>query len=682
MPRSRSRKSNTRRTPRAHPRGVLELCAAGYGFVQTAEGEFYISASKTADAFDGDLVEVARLGSSRRAPHREGARGGDRPAARVVRVLARAHEFVVGRYEVADPFGVVIPEDPRIRHDIFTVRRDAPHVRDGDIVRVRMTAYPTRHEPAQGVVEEVLGHEGDVGIDVELIVARHKLETRFSAAALEQAHALAHDAACALDDARYRDLTGRTVFTIDPDDAKDFDDALSIECLDDGSMRLGVHIADVSHYVPWATPIDIQARRRCTSVYLVDRVIAMLPEELSNDICSLRPNELRRAMSVDMTVDAAGAVHHAEVYPSVIRSRARLTYTQAQECLDARLRGDTDAAAGALPVASDACAEDIASRIERLHAAAQALHAARIARGGMDFESVEAKVRLDETGRPYDVDLRTKTDATSLVEEAMIAANEAVARFLRDSKTACIYRVHEAPTKADMAQLKPILQEFGYDRHVSLSALASADPKAIQRVLSHARGRREEFLVSSLLVRSMKRAVYRDVCERHFGLASDAYAHFTSPIRRYPDLMVHRLVKTALFGRTQETSAIEHALAAIAEHASSAERTAEEAARESQELKLYELLLQHVGEEAEGMISGVAASGFFVRLENTAEGFVSLAGREEYFVLDSLRRTLAGSDSMVVYRLGMRVRVRIAAVYPYERRADFKLMERRLRASR
>lgn len=676
MPRSRSRKSNTRRTPRAHPRGVLELCGAGYGFVQTAEGEFYIPASKTADAFDGDLVEVARVGSSSRSSHKESIRSSEKPPARVVRVLSRAHEFIVGRYEVADPFGVVVPEDPRIRHDIFTLRRDAPHVQDGDIVRVRMTAYPSRHEPAQGVVEEVLGHAGDAGIDVELIVARHKLETRFSAASLEQAAQVLHDAERALTDARYRDLTGRTVFTVDPDDAKDFDDALSIERLEDGSMLLGVHIADVSHYVEWGSPIDLQARRRGTSVYLVDRVIPMLPESLSNDVCSLRPGELRRTMSVDLKVSASGEVLHVDIYPSVIESSARLTYGQAQECIDALRRGDESSAAKAAGVSSDVLATDIAACIGALDETARRLHAARIARGGMDFESVEAKVRLDVLGRPVSVDLRTKTDATALVEEAMIAANEAVARFLRDAKVANIYRVHEAPTKSDMAQLKPILQEFGYDGHVSLDAFSSADPRAIQRVLAYARGRREEFLVSSLLVRSMKRATYRDVCERHFGLASDAYSHFTSPIRRYPDLMVHRMVKTALFGRSQETSAEEHAMAAIAEHSSAAERTAEEAARESQELKLYELLQQQIGRIAEGIISGVTASGFFVRLENTAEGFVSLGGREEYFMLDPVRRMLTGSDTLAVYRLGMRVRVRINAVYPYERRADFKLVAR------
>ncbi|MDO4442617.1 MAG: RNB domain-containing ribonuclease [Slackia sp.] len=338
MPRSRSRKTNTRRTPRTHPRGVLEVCGSGYGFVQTAEGEFYVPASKIADAFDGDFVEVARVGSSSRS----GARGqavSERPVARVVRVISRAHEFVVGRYEVAEPFGVVVPEDPRIRHDVFTLRREAPHVQDGDIVRVRMTAYPSRHEPAQGVVEEVLGHAGDSGIDVELIIARHKLETHFPAAALEQARAMEHDASSALCDSRYRDLTNRVVFTIDPDDAKDFDDALSLERFDDGSFVLGVHIADVSHYVPWSSAIDATARRRATSVYLVDRVIPMLPEELSNDICSLKPGELRRVMSVDMRIAADGSVGghlsfgHSFSRPSDVRPGAGMS-----RCPKARAR--------------------------------------------------------------------------------------------------------------------------------------------------------------------------------------------------------------------------------------------------------------------------------------------------------------------------------------------------------
>ena len=740
MPHSRTRKSKARRTPKAHPRGVLELTGAGYGFVQTSEGEFFIPASKTADAFDGDLVEVSHL------PHgHEGGRAfavsGGRPPARVVRVLARAHETVVGRYEVAEPFGVVVPEDPRIKHDIFTLRRDAPHVQDGDIVRVRMTVYPSRREPAQGVVEEVLGHSGDSGVDVELVIARHKLETRFSDAALEEVRDARVDAQGALASGRYRDYSDRVVFTVDPDDAKDFDDALSLDCvilpgaalagstathassgdaasacgaqeslagegpqgrrcstkaaehsgfarvfagsLADGAKlvargdalwRLGVHIADVSHYVPWGASVDLNARRRATSVYLVDRVLPMLPEKLSNDVCSLKPHEERRAMSVDLFLDAQGRVVDMDASPSVIRSRARLAYGWVQHALEAQREGEHDAALACIKEAAGPASEAVLERLVHLDEIAHKLHAARIARGGMDFESEEAKVRLDAQGRPVSVDVRVKTDATSLVEEAMIAANEAVARYLRDAKVSSIYRVHDAPSSTDLVDLKPILQEFGYDKRVSMTRFCSGDPFAIQEVLAAAQGRREEYLVSSLIVRAMRRAVYRDACGPHFGLASEAYTHFTSPIRRYPDLMVHRMLKCALFGRSEETSAIEAAMNQIAQHSSEAERTAEAAARESQELKLYELLEQHVGEEADGIVSGVVSAGFFVRLADTTEGFVALRAAGEYWMLDAQRRTLTGSDSGGVIRLGMRVRVRIKDVRPLERRADFILV--------
>lgn len=740
MPHSRTRKSKARRTPKAHPRGVLELTGAGYGFVQTSEGEFFIPASKTADAFDGDLVEVSHL------PHgHEGGRAfavsGGRPPARVVRVLARAHETVVGRYEVAEPFGVVVPEDPRIKHDIFTLRRDAPHVQDGDIVRVRMTVYPSRREPAQGVVEEVLGHSGDSGVDVELVIARHKLETRFSDAALEEVRDVRVDAQGALASGRYRDYSDRVVFTVDPDDAKDFDDALSLDCvilpsaalagstathassddaasacgaqeslvgedpkrrrcsaeatehngfgrvfagsLADGAKlvargdalwRLGVHIADVSHYVPWGASVDLNARRRATSVYLVDRVLPMLPEKLSNDVCSLKPHEERRAVSVDLFLDAQGRVVDMDASPSVIRSRARLAYGWVQHALEAQREGEHDAALACIKEAAGPASEAVLERLVHLDEIAHKLHAARIARGGMDFESEEAKVRLDAQGRPVSVDVRVKTDATSLVEEAMIAANEAVARYLRDAKVSSIYRVHDAPSPTDLVDLKPILQEFGYDKRVSMTRFCSGDPFAIQEVLAAAQGRREEYLVSSLIVRAMRRAVYRDACGPHFGLASEAYTHFTSPIRRYPDLMVHRMLKCALFGRSEETSAIEAAMNQIAQHSSEAERTAEAAARESQELKLYELLEQHVGEEADGIVSGVVSAGFFVRLADTTEGFVALRAAGEYWMLDAQRRTLTGSDSGGVVRLGMRVRVRIKDVRPLERRADFILV--------
>lgn len=699
MPHSRSRRFKARRAAKANPRGVIELTGAGYGFVQTAEGGFFVPSSKTADAFDGDFVEVVRMSSASRGRESHSVSGG-LPAARVVRVLGRAHETIVGRYEIAEPFGVVVPEDPRIKHDIFTLRREAPFAQEGDIVRVRITVYPSRREPAQGVVEEVLGHEGDAGVDVELVIARHKLETRFSEAAIAEAKAARVDAEGALFSEGYRDCTNRIVFTIDPDDARDFDDALSLDVVakdgtvlsssggsDDAWMdavdsiargealwRLGVHIADVSHYVPWDSPLDHDARRRATSVYLVDRVIPMLPEELSNDVCSLRPRRERRTFSVDMYLDAKARIVRADAFPSVIQSRARLTYGQVQRSLDALRCGDRIGACDALRDATEGDFIAVSQRIVGLDAIARMLHAMRIEHGGMDFEGEEARVRLDSDGHPLSVEVRVKTDATSLVEEAMIAANEAVARILRDAKAKSIYRVHEPPSPADLSDLIPILQEFGYGEESTLSRFASGDPFAIQNVLALARGRREENLVSSLVVRAMKRAVYRDSCERHFGLASDAYVHFTSPIRRYPDLMVHRALKRVLFGRDESSSAVEASTAAIAAHSSEAERVAETAARESQELKLYELLEQRVGQEEDGIVSGVASSGFFVRLTDTCEGFVSLRGEGEYWILDARRRLLTGSDSGSEVRLGMGVRVRIKDVRPLERRADFQLV--------
>ena len=679
MPRS---KNHTRRVARSRPRGIMQLNPEGYGFVRTSEGEFFVPHAKLGGAFDGDLVEVAPLpaNASKGRSHEGfgGGRYGHKPAARVVSVIERAHEVVVGRFEAAEPFGVVVPLDPHIPYDIFTQLSEAPDVEDGAIVRVRIAQFPSRNSAATGHIEEVLEHVDGLDEGVDAVVARHKFETAFSDAALAEAHGASIDEVGALASG-YRDLRERFVFTIDPDDARDFDDALSIEQVkDQGRLlwRIGVHIADVSHYVEWGSALDLAARRRATSVYLVDRVLPMLPEALSNDVCSLRPHEERRAMSVEMLIDEKGSVRDARITPSVIKSKARLTYGAVQVSIDALQAGDFRAAVAALRPMAGAFAEDIAQSIGVLHEIAQALHANRVRRGGMDFESEEAKVRLNDEGVPVSVAIRRKTDATALVEEAMIAANEAVARYLRDAGIPSIFRVHEPPSSGDLAELVPILQEFGYDRHVSLANFKAGDPFAIQQVLSFARGRSEEFLVSSLVVRAMKRAVYVDSCEGHFGLASTAYTHFTSPIRRYPDLMVHRMLKVALFGRTGETSGLESALARIADHASTAERTAEEAARESQELKLFELLEQRIGDEADGMISGVMAQGFFVRLADTCEGFVSLRDTGEYFVLDAARRVLFGSDSGVVYRLGTKVRVRISSVYPYARRADFDLVRR------
>ena len=672
MPRSRA---HTRRPAKSNPRGQLSVQKGGFAFVQTAEGEFFVPASKLGGAFDGDTVEIARLpkerGRDAGGRTRLDETNGHARAARVVRVIARAHDCVIGRYEIAEPFGVVVPDDERIPYDIFTERRANPDIADGAIVRVRITAYPTRNSAATGVIEEVMGAEDDERIPIDLIVARYKLETAFSQASLDQVAAADVDVAGALASG-YTDLRERFLFTVDPTDARDFDDAVSWEDLGDAGeghrYRIGVHIADVSHYVPWGSSVDLDARRRATSVYLVDRVIPMLPEGLSNELCSLKPQVDRRAMTVDMVVDSAGAAQSVKVYPSVIRSRARLTYDQALELLEGA--GD-----GALGVDA-ALATELARQLAGLDHFARVRREKRESRGGLDFETVEAKVALDAEGAPVRINLRRKTAATSLIEEAMIAANEAVAERLQSLGLPCLYRVHEQPAYENLKALVPVFEEFDWFKRINQYAFAAGNPHAVAAALQFSAGRPEELLVSTLVLRAMKRAAYAPQCAIHYGLASECYCHFTSPIRRYPDLVVHRMLKAAAFGKGEKFDQEASALSWIAEHSSEMERTAEKAAADSQDVKIVELMEQSVGQTFSAYIAGVASYGLFVRLENTAQGLVSTDNMgDEYYALDPIRHVLTGSDTGKTYRLGQHVAVMLVRADHRVRQLDFKLVE-------
>ncbi len=659
----RTRK-HTRRRPRSNPHGVLVVHGGTFGFVCTAEGEYFIPESKMAGAFDGDLVEIAPL------PARGATKGSDkeRPAARVLRVIDRAHDTVIGRYEVAEPFGVVVPEDANIPYDIFTMRADFPDVPDGALVRVRMTTFPSRHEAACGVIEEVLGIAEESTVSVEAIIARNKLETSFSDGALAEARSCELDETGALASG-YRDLRDRFVFTIDPADAKDFDDALSLEAADDflgagARWRLGVHIADVAHYVPWNSSIDLDARRRATSVYLVDRVIPMLPEQLSNGLCSLAPDVTRRSMTCDIYLDEKWRAVGYDLYPALIRSRARLTYDEALGILEG-----APAESG-----QGAAASGLARRLSELSGFAQARIRARQAAGGLDFDFPEARVRLGDDGAPTGVDIRRKTMATSLVEESMILANEVVARYLSERAFPAIYRVHEKPYADSLAVLIPVLQEFSWYGRVDPERFVAGDPHAIAQVLAECEGRLEADLISNLVLRAMKRACYKPACDGHFGLASAAYCHFTSPIRRYPDLVVHRMLAAQLTRRPELFDQEVAALPWIAEHSSDMERVAEKAARQSQELKLLEYMAAFVGETFAGRISGVASWGMYVRLDNTAEGIIQARNiGEEYFALDPVRHVLVGQDSGMRYRLGQRLNVTLHAVDVRANRMEFRL---------
>lgn len=676
MPRS---KNHTRRVARSRPRGIMQLNPEGYGFVRTSEGEFFVPHAKLGGAFDGDLVEVSPLpaNASKGRSHEGfgGGRYGHKPAARVASVIERAHEVVVGRFEATEPLGVVVPLDPHIPYDIFTQLSEAPDVEDGAIVRVRIAQFPSRNSAATGHIEEVLEHVDGLDEGVDAVVARHKFETTFSDAALAEAHGVSIDEVGALASG-YRDLRERFVFTIDPDDARDFDDALSIEQVEDQGRllwRIGVHIADVSHYVEWGSALDLAARRRATSVYLVDRVIPMIPEELSCGLCSLAPGEVRRSMTVDLYVNERAQLARYEIYPALICSNARLTYGEALEMLE----GECEPAATEGGKHAQGQRETlIQPRLLQLSRLASLRHAQRERKGGIDFGQPEARVRLDEAGRPQGVELRRKNAATSLVEEMMIWANEVVAEHLSRAKFPCVYRVHEAPDLEGLARLVSIFEEFPWFGKIDPVGFFTGSQHALQQAVSASRGRAEGELVSSLVLRSMKRAVYREKNCGHYGLASATYCHFTSPIRRYPDLMVHRMLKAELFGRPEKFDQMTTNLGWICEHSSGMEREADDAQRESEELKLAEYLQRFVGQSFSAIVSGVSQGGLYARLENTAEGFIPVRTLgDDYFSFDAARYTLTGEETGARYRLGQRIAVVLFAVDPRVPQINLRLAQ-------
>ena len=658
--RRKTTRYKTRKSARSNPRGILSITHKGYGFVKTAEGEFFIPQSGLLYAMDGDLVEII----PRKKNQTKNNSSHDRPEARIVSVVTRASNVLIGRYEIAEPFGIVVPEDQHIHYDVFTMAADNPDVRDGDIVKVRMCTFPSKKEAATGIIEEVIGHEDESTLDSALIIARYELETKFSAAAISQADEAQIDVAGALVEG-YKDIRDRFVFTVDPTDAKDFDDALSLSKTESG-YRLGVHIADVSYYVPWNSSIDYDARRRATSVYLVDRVIPMLPPALSENICSLRPNEPRRSLTIDIYLNDKAEVQSINPYFAIIESKARLTYDQALSFIEGNTQAVKD-----IPLK-----DKLASLIPCLSNLCQKLYEKRKIQGSLDFETKEARVRLDNQGLPVGVDIRKKNLATSMVEESMILANVCVAQYLRNRNLPCIYRIHENPEYDALSELGFILQDLKDYKEFNVSAISVGNPKELQKLLKFSKGRPEEALINYLLLRCMKRACYKDYCDRHYGLAEDAYCHFTSPIRRYPDLVVHRMLRAHLMGKTGTYEQQKQSCAWIAEHSSKMERIAEAASRESQELKLVEYMQAYCGKSFVGMISGVTSHGLYISLDNTAEGFLPIRFLgEEYFIYDGLRNTLTGDETGEVFCLGKKINVRLVSADPRQRKLEFRYEE-------
>ena len=667
MSRKRSqRRGHTHRNVRKVPvtmTGTIRIVRSGVATVQTPEGTFPVARGGIREAMDGDEVQIVLV-----------HHGKGESQAVVHGVVQRATTTFLGTFESVEPLGVVVPLDARVRHDFFVLPEDASpkrlSVETGDVVSARILQYPTRQSAGVATIDRRIGRASELDMAVEGVIASHGIVTDFPEAVLAEAQQIKADVAGALaSDASRRDLRELCTITIDPSDARDFDDALSVRRLEDG-YELGVHIADVTHYVPWGSSIDLEARQRTCSTYLVDRVIPMLPERLCNDVCSLRPGEDRLCMSVFACLDAKGEVVSAQACTSAIRSHARLSYDQVDALFEGTLAPE------GLPT-SAGFEGDVVDALRTLDEISRLRQDVRLRRGAIDFDTREAKVLVDEDGHPTGVRVRERTAATSLVEEAMLVANECVAKMLSEVDAPAAYRVHERPAPDSLSATIPILRELGLVRGDLADRVVAGEPRALQEVLAAARGTSGEYLANTLLLRAQKRAIYLPQNEGHYALGASAYCHFTSPIRRYPDDVVHRALKALMAGTlgSKEQRSVANVLPQLCRTCSDQERVADMASRDSQKAKMAELFQQRVGERFSGIVVGCERYGLFVMLDDTcAEGLLpTRALGEEWFAYDAARLALTGESSGRTWRLGQRVAVEVVGANPAKGQIDFAL---------
>lgn len=633
--------------------GRLQGNPKRFGFVvgdDPDQEDLYIAPDGMHGAMHGDRVLAKVVAPGQNGGHPDGV---------VERVVRRARETLVGNLEVRPEGLCVVPDERRIPYDVWVAPDRSLGAVEGEKVVVTVTTWPDGERRCEGHVLARLGLAGEAGVDIMGIIHRHELPTRFPDDVIEEADAIA-DRVAPEEIAGRWDLRSDVLVTIDAEESRDLDDAVSLERTAQG-YRLGVHIADVSHYVREGSALDREALERATSVYLVDRVLPMLPERLSNGICSLNPDVDRLAMTIHLDLDREGRRLDYRIGRSVIRTTERMTY----KAVNAVLEGDGEARARYAPL----CAT-----FEAMRDLMQSLRARREARGAIDFDLSDAKVILDGQGHPVAIQRRERTVADQIVEEFMLAANEAVAEAFAQRKTPFLYRVHEQPDGERIESLNEFLGHLGY----GLPKGETVHPRMLQGVLRRAAGRPEEHLISAVTLRALRRARYSAECLGHFGLAAVYYTHFTSPIRRYPDLMIHRIIGESL-AHTLTPERIRHyeaILPAVAEQSTQRERRAEEAERDSVDLKKTEFMAAHVGEDFAGLVSGVTAFGLFVELENTCEGLLHVSSfLDDYYQYHENQYALVGERTGRVFRLADALRVRVMRVDPARNQVELALSD-------
>ncbi len=631
--------------------GVFTSHPKGFGFV-TIEGmdeDIFIPAEQVNGAMHMDTVQLVISPTT----------GGKRREGTITKILSHGMNEVVGTYEDNKTFGFVVPDNPKIAKDIFIPKERSMGAVTGHKVIVAITDYGKDGKKPEGKVTEIIGHINDPGVDIMSLVKAYNIPVEFSPKIMRQVENVSNEVSEA-DMAGRLDLRDWQMVTIDGEDAKDLDDAVSLT--KEGDLyRLGVHIADVSNYVQEHSALDVEAEDRGTSVYLVDRVIPMLPHKLSNGICSLNAGENRLALSCIMMIDEKGKVVDHKIAETVIKVDRRMSYTSVKKIL-----ADQDEA-------ERAEYKELVPMFEMMEHVAAILRKKRMKRGSIDFDFPETKIILDKNGRPVDIKPYERNVATRMIEDFMLIANETVAQDYFWQEVPFVYRTHENPDEEKIKKLSTFINNFGYTLHIGSDEV---HPKELQKLLSKIEGTEEEPLISRLTLRSMKQAKYTTECTGHFGLATNYYCHFTSPIRRYPDLQIHRIIKDCLRGRMNAKKAehYEKILPEVAKHASEMERRADEAERETDKLKKVQYMKERLGQEFTGVISGVTSWGFYVELPNTIEGLVHVTALEgDYFQFSEETYELIGEHTNIHYKLGQTVTVIAVDVDEVMRTIDFKL---------
>lgn len=630
--------------------GVYRAYSEYFGFVLTDEEheDIYVSAKDAGSAVNGDTVEVETMVSKTGRHSTEG---------RIINVLERANKTVVGTYEMTKDGGDVLPLDEKINMLVEIPVGEEMGAVTGARVVVEVTKWPGRWTNAEGRVTEILGYKGDKGLDIDIIVAEHKIPHVFSQKVMNEAQHLSRDIH---PEPEIMDFRNQHLVTIDGADSKDLDDAVYCEKRPNGHYMLGVHIADVSRYVKPGSPLDEEAYRRGNSVYLADRVIPMLPFELSNDLCSLNHDEDRYAMSCIMDVAPDGKVTTEKITPSIIRVKRRCNYEEINKAFD-----------------EDIAPEDLREllpMLKDLDDCARLLRQERHNRGALEFDFPEYKVILDEDGKPLRIVKRNRGEAERMIEDAMIAANEAVARFLTRDGFTSIYRVHDKPNTDKLEALKHLAEIIGYPLHLP----EEVQPRDLQQLLEKVKGTEVEQVIEVMTLRSLATACYSTDNVGHFGIASTCYTHFTSPIRRYSDLLVHRLIRQQLGRRLTKQAEEKQAafLMKAAEHISLTEQNAVDAERETTSLKMTEYMEPFVGEPFDAHITGVTKFGLFVGLDNGVEGLIHVSTMEDdEYLYNEETMTLTGRFNGKKYSLGMPVRVTLVRADKDKQEVDFIMGE-------